>query len=94
MKLKMRIRLISVFCIIAMLLTPLSLSASTVVEDQSSSKIAESLVQKMALGRESETYDVILWLNDIDHDEVKRETEIVKNQVSELLKNPAPVTWI
>ena len=88
MKLKMRIRLVSVFCIVAMLLTPLSLSASAVVENQSSNKIAESLTQKMALGRESETYDVILWLNDIDHDEVKQQTEIVKNQVSKLLKNP------
>ena len=64
MKMKICTKLISLFCVVAMLLAPLSFSTVAVVENQSSNKIADSLAQKMELGGESETYKVILWLKE------------------------------
>lgn len=81
MKKKIPLSFISICCVIAIVFSLNSIFAQAEDNINPLNKISASLIEKMESGLDSDRHNVILWLNDIEHDQIENQVSYTKEKV-------------
>ncbi len=91
MKKKRFVTVLSIFCVMAFLISPFSMSIQAEDAIDPLSKIEALFLKKINAGSNADLYRVNIWLNDIDHSEVERQTVTVKEKMNTLIEKGVSV---